>query len=180
MRRAISERGVTLIELMVGIAIVALVLGLGVPSYAEWIQNSRIRNAAESILNGLRLARSEAVTRNVPVQFKLADSGPGWTVGCVTVTATCLATIQERAAGEGSSAAVTVAAADGKTFQFNSLGQMAAPVPAGGAVSTAINVDIDPSVLSAAKSRDLRVTVDVGGNVRMCDPNVTSPDARAC
>ncbi len=172
--------GFTLIELMIGIAIVAIVLALGMPSFGAWIQNGRLRNASESILNGLQLARSEAVKRNTPVQFTLG-AGSAWTVGCVTVTANCPTSIQSRSAGDGSSDAITVEATDGTPIVFDSLGRMIAPVPGGGAIFTAMNVDADPAVLSAAQSRDLRITVNISGNIRMCDPNVSdSTDARKC
>jgi type IV fimbrial biogenesis protein FimT len=174
----IKATGFTLIELMTGIAIMAIVMAMGMPSYKTWIQNMRLRNAAESILNGLQLARAEAVRRNASVQFILV-TGSSW---CVTATADCTDPIQSRATGDGSSAAITVTAADGTTVRFNSLGRRTLPLPAAGA-STAINVDINPAVLSAAESRDLRITVNVGGNIRMCDPNVpvtVPPDSRAC
>jgi type IV fimbrial biogenesis protein FimT len=178
----IKATGFTLIELMIGITILAIVMAMGMPSYSVWIQNMRLRNAAESILNGLQLARAEAVRRNTSVEFRLG-SGSSWIVGCPSPgTSDCPATIQSRATGDGSSAAVTVTAVDGTTVSFDSLGRRISPLPAVGA-STAINVDIDPAVLSAAQSRDLRITVNVGGDIRMCDPNVpvtVPPDSRAC
>jgi type IV fimbrial biogenesis protein FimT len=176
----IKATGFTLIELMIGITILAIVMAMGMPSYSVWIQNMRLRNAAESILNGLQLARAEAVRRNTSVQFILG-TGSSW---CVTLGTDCVnpIPIQSRSTGDGSSAAVTVASADGTTFTFNSLGRRTLPLPATGA-SNAIIVDINPAVLSAAQSRDLRITVNVGGNIRMCDPNVpvtVPPDPRAC
>lgn len=174
--------GFTLIELMIGIAIVSIVLALGMPSYKAWIQNTRIRSAAESIMYGLQIARSEAVSRNAAVQFTL-NVGSSWTVGCVIVNANCPATIQSRAAGDGSSSAITAVAADGTPVTFNNLGQMTTPTPVAPATFTGIDVDVNPAILSAAESRDLRVTVDVGGRIRMCDPNVAlvvPPDSRAC
>ena len=48
------QRGVTLIELMIGLAIVALVLFVAVPSFGIFLQNSQIRNAAGSVLDGLQ------------------------------------------------------------------------------------------------------------------------------
>jgi type IV fimbrial biogenesis protein FimT len=177
----IKATGFTLIELMTGIAIMAIVMAMGMPSYKTWIQNMRLRNAAESILNGLQLARAEAVRRNAPVQFKLV-TGSSWTVGCVTASTDCPDPIQSRAAGDGSSAAITVTSVDGTTVRFNSLGRRTLPLPTA-TDPTAINVDIDPAMLSAAQSRDLRITVNVGGNIRMCDPNVpvtVPPDSRAC
>ena len=102
-----DEFGFTLVELLVGITIFGLTMSLSMSSYREWIQNSRIRNVAESIQSGLQLARAEAVKRNTPVQFALG-SGSEWAVGCVTATAECPAIIQSRSANEGSSSGITL------------------------------------------------------------------------
>lgn len=97
------QRGVSLIELIIGIVVLSLVLALGMPSFSAWVQNAQTRTAAESILNGLQLARNEAVRRNANVRFSLTN-GAGrvaWTVGCVEVRNDCPAQIQERLADEG-------------------------------------------------------------------------------
>lgn len=169
--------GFSLIELMVAITIVSLFLLLAMPSFSEWLVNSRIRNAAESIVNGLQVARNEAVRRNAPVQFvKAAGTDSGWTVSCVAVTPACPDTnpIQLRASGEGSNTGTTVTPSNGLTVVFDNFGMKATPAGA------LINFAIDSTDLPPEKSRDLRVTVDAGGNVRMCDPNTTAPDPRAC
>jgi len=142
------------------------------------MENNRIRNAAESIISGLHLARSEAVSRNSLVQFRLV-TGSAWTVGCVNAMAGCPATIQSRSIGDGSSASVTVDADGEDTFVFDGFGRMAAPVPTGGA--TTIAIAVDSSVLDASRSRDLRITASPGGGVRLCDPNISSTgDPRRC
>ncbi|MEW6513966.1 MAG: GspH/FimT family pseudopilin [Pseudomonadota bacterium] len=169
--------GFSLIELMVAITIVALFLMLAIPSFSEWLINTRIRNAAESIANGLQVTRNEAVRRNAAVQFvKGAGTDSSWSVSCVAVTPGCpdTNTIQSRATGEGSSSTITVTPSNGNTVVFDNFGLKSTPVAA------SINFAIDTTDLPAAKSRDLRVTVDAGGNVRMCDPNTTTPDPRAC
>lgn len=170
-------RGFTLVEMIIAIAILAITIGLGLPSYKVWIQNTKLRNAAESLVNGLQLARAEAVRRNAPVAFTLG-AGSAWTVGCVSAGPSCPALIQSRAQGDGSSAAVTVAAPDGNSVRFDAFGRMTQPAPAAG--FAVFNVDLNPAVLSASLSRDLRVIVDIGGSVRMCDPNVGTGDPRAC
>ena len=177
-RARAGSAGVTLIELVVAITILGIAISMGLPSYHEWIQNTRIRNGAESVLRGLELARSEAISRNVPVQLSLStDAGvmSGWTVGCETVTATCPATIQN-----GSTAAVKLTVADNKTlYVFDGFGRMTAPDPDGGKNYKAL--DVDSTVLAAAKSRDLRITVFSNGMARMCDPNVSGEnDTRKC
>ena len=58
------QRGFTLVELMIGIAIVGLSLVMAAPSFSSWIQSTQIRTAAEAVQNGLQLARGEAVRRN--------------------------------------------------------------------------------------------------------------------
>ncbi|WP_287366858.1 GspH/FimT family pseudopilin, partial [Thauera sp.] len=108
-----GAKGVTLIELMVGIAILTILFGIAVPNFRVWIQNGKVRTAAESIQNGLQVARVEAIQRNRQVQFDLRD-GSSWTV-CIQPdpAGSCpdpdgATTIQSRSADEGSSDAVTV------------------------------------------------------------------------
>ena len=73
------QRGFNLIEVMVVVAVLAIVIGLAVPNFAEWTQNQRIRVAAEAMQKGFQIARAEAVRRNLPVQL-VVGPGSGWTV----------------------------------------------------------------------------------------------------
>lgn len=171
---------------MIGIAILAIVVTLGMPSYTAWIQNTRIRTAAESIQNGIQLARAEAVQRNARVQFVLDGVHSDWTLGCETVVGDnngdgvddCPAEIQSRAASEGSSSdvVITTVPADSDVIVFTRLGVV------DGTLSPFTQVDISSATLSAAESRPLRVTIGVGGNMRMCDPATTlsASDPRKC
>jgi prepilin-type N-terminal cleavage/methylation domain-containing protein len=76
------SRGFTMIELLIGIVVLAILLGMGAPSFMTWMQNAQIRNAADAVLNGMQLARTEAIRRNKPVQFALS-SNSGWNVNIV-------------------------------------------------------------------------------------------------
>lgn len=172
--RALVE-GFTLIELMIGLVIMGLVMALAMPSYRAWIENTRIRNTAESIMNGLQKARQEAVHLNSPVKFVL--TGTGWSIGCETPTATCPDPIESKSAHEGASSSINVIASSGTTVTFDQFGRRKTPAAAAGTIT----FDIDSTTLPAADSRELRITINTGGSSRMCDPNVSvSTDPRYC
>lgn len=62
-----SNKGFTLLELMIGIAILAIMISIAVPNYNAQIEASRLRADTENVLTALQLARSEAVTRRAQV-----------------------------------------------------------------------------------------------------------------
>ena len=77
--RTRRDRGFTLIELMVALAVAGLLLMGAIPLVREWMMNMQVRNAAMSIAGGLEKARAEAVRRNRDVTFSLVWSGSsGW------------------------------------------------------------------------------------------------------
>jgi type IV fimbrial biogenesis protein FimT len=68
-----SQRGFTIIEVMISLVVLGVLIALGAPGFVEWLQNQQIRAAAEATLNGLQVARGEAVRRNSPVRFQLVS-----------------------------------------------------------------------------------------------------------
>ena len=74
-----GQHGVSLIEMMVAVTILAILVMLGIPSYQQWTLNTRIRTVTESIQNGLRLARNEASQQARYVRFQL-NSATSWQV----------------------------------------------------------------------------------------------------
>ncbi|MGH8660951.1 MAG: GspH/FimT family pseudopilin [Burkholderiales bacterium] len=165
--------GFTLIELMVTIAVLAILLYVALPNFAVWMQNTQIRTAGEAILNGMQLARAEAIRRNVNVELQM-DASSGWTAR-VPSTAEV---IQSRVAGEGSAAsAVTIAPAGATTITFNGFGSITTN---NDATPTITEIKIDSPSIAAADSRELCVLVRAGGNIRLCDPQVPATDTRTC
>ena len=164
--------GFTLIELMITVAVFAILLYIALPNFSIWIQNTQIRTAGEAILNGMQLARTEAIRRNVNVELRM-DASSGWTARVAGGEV-----IQSRLAGEGSSAAlVTIAPAGARTVTFNSFGSIANNADL---TATITEIKIDSPSISAADSRELCILVRAGGNVRLCDPQVFAPDTRTC
>lgn len=82
MRNTNHARGMTLMELLVGIAILAILLAVGVPSLREWIIQQRVKAIASELVTDLQLARSESITRNfaIRVSFKSSPSLTCYTV----------------------------------------------------------------------------------------------------
>lgn len=62
-----KQSGFTLLEMMFTVALLATIVGIGVPNLRLFVQNSRMVSAANDILTDFNLARSEAVKRRVPV-----------------------------------------------------------------------------------------------------------------
>ena len=179
-----KQTGLTLIELVVGLAIVSIVVTMAVPSYMEVIANLRVRNVAEGLQGGMQLARAEALSRNAQVEL-FVGSDLGWIVRCVTVTATCPASIDTRSAGDNPpnvtvsfTFADTTTSAGPVNLEFDSLGRRVDTNPASDVVQ--IDVDVPTSVLPASDSRDLRLTVSPSGQIRLCDPNLPSSNPQAC
>lgn len=71
--------GFTLIELMVVIAVAAILLAIAVPSFTAMGLNSKLRSTANNLVASAYLARSEAIKLNTPVT--LCSSGNGTTCG---------------------------------------------------------------------------------------------------
>jgi type IV fimbrial biogenesis protein FimT len=70
-----SQDGVTLVELLVTVAVVAILLTLGVGGFRTLTANAKMTNAANSLIGHLQFARSEAVKRNAGV--KVCPSADG-------------------------------------------------------------------------------------------------------
>lgn len=70
-----KQSGVTLLELMVVLAIAAILLTIGIPSFASLAQSSRLSTATNELLAALHLARSEAIKRSARAVICSSASG---------------------------------------------------------------------------------------------------------
>jgi type IV fimbrial biogenesis protein FimT len=170
----LKQRGITIVEVLVAIAIVGLLMALAAPSATNWIQNNQLRSAADSIMNGIQIARIEALKRNTRVSFQLTDpASTAWQVCIYDVAAdACTAdpVIQSKSASEGTpNARVGVEPVLTDTDNVLAAGD---GMPPAAPVNIA-RVGVRNPTLSSADERRLEIIVSVGGQVTMCDPKLS-------
>ena len=188
-------RGFSLIELLVGIMILAVLAGVGAPSFLTWLQNSQLSAAAESISSGLQLARAEAVRRNSNVRFQLTDNlnagcalsltGNNWVISMDDATGLCdnaptadtvpvaPRIIQKHTGAEGTPN-VTINS-DASVVIFNGLGR----------ASNAMTVQVTNPTGGDCRAagglmRCLNITVVTGGQTKMCNPALPGTNPQGC
>ena len=84
----LATRGFTLTELMVVLAILAILLVVAIPSFAPMLRSNRVFAVQTEVMSSLALARSEAAKRGIPVSVVLSGAsgvvgnewGAGWSV----------------------------------------------------------------------------------------------------
>lgn len=90
--KLISTAAFTLMEMMITIAIAAILFSAALPSIQSIIQNNRIQSYSSNLQSALAFARSEATKRSTPVSVcpagdaNLNSCGTDWTLGWIIFT----------------------------------------------------------------------------------------------
>lgn len=87
-----SVSGFTIIELLVVLAIIAILTSVGVPSYNKFVESGRFSHAYNNLYNSYRFARAEAIKTSTPMVIKAkgGDWHTGWTVAAESAPNTIL------------------------------------------------------------------------------------------
>ena len=197
-------RGFTLIELMVTVAIVAILTLIALPNLATWMANSRVRTTAEVMQNGLRTAQAEAVKQARQTEFVLSNDlkqpsdiaggalptptagGKYWyvmSVPFVTADNNAFALIATGVTGDVAKNVTVTSAAT--AICFSSYGRISpASNNPSGTCSSFDTGSSPPSytmqVSATGANRPLNVVVTSAGSVRMCDPAHNGTAADGC
>lgn len=177
--------GFSLVEIVVALAIMAILLMQAVPQLTGYVRDAKVRAAAEAFLGGLQRARSEAVRRNTAVEILFTTASP---VATSLTTATTESTgsnwlvrttdqtefIEGKALGNDSGAVSISRTVD--RIVFNDLGRTALTADA----SVNFTSPQGDCVADGGTVRCLRVLISMFGQARLCDPRLASSDARSC
>ncbi len=182
--------GFTLIEMIVAIAIFAILVALTVPAMQTWIANTKVRAVADALQNGIRLAQSESLRRSRQVVFALTTNptpqnggftasanGIYWAIQTIPAMTDGSETAAVVNSGVLTSAGTTVTITGQAAICFNSMGRLVANSATGVGASCTVptsSVNSAPTmnyIINQAKAdHPMQVEVALGGQVHLCDP----------
>lgn len=163
-----GPNGFTAIELLVVVAIIAVLAALAGPSFTLLIERWRVRDAAESLTSSLYLARSEAIKRGGGVTI---DVTGGWNTGWkLTYTQNGVSTdIRVNAAPSR----VSISHSNGKTALY--VDRWGMLTESSGGVAVAMNFLLYPEGKSQTDSAAVRLCVGMGGRIVQVPRGGTCP-----
>ena len=183
------QRGASLVELMVGLVMLGIVIAIAVPGLHTWLQNAQIRATAEAVLNGVQMARGEAVRRNSMAKFSLTGTSgmADWSVSAYdTGNGLFDLAVQSWSSGQAKNARVGTSSV--ATQDYSVALAAGAGVPASvsfNALGRVVNVGTDITridVMDATSSgaRRLVIIISPYGFARLCDPTLANTNPESC
>jgi type IV fimbrial biogenesis protein FimT len=169
--RRVLDRGVTLLELVIVLAVLAILAAVTVPSFAAALDRGRLKQGAETLLADLQQARMNAAERGQPLHWNATPAAAGrwcWVVareaecGCGDEAAPVRSACQVHRAGGSQSP--TLALIEARASVFHADGR----------------ADPGGATLATARGERLRVDVQANGRSRICSPGGAVKDYPAC
>lgn len=168
MMRFRFTRGFTLIEMMVTVAVLAIIISIAAPSFNGFFDRYRVKRAADTLSAFLINAKSEAIKRNKNVSTVITGSGNTWCAG-MTENATCDCSATPNTCQiEGADRVI-------KSTSFKGV-QLLAPASESAFVFKSQRGTVEGFTavqLESANGSKLNVDVSIVGRIRLCSPSGT-------
>ncbi len=150
-----SNRGFTLIEMMIAIAVLAIILTMAMPSFREAIDNARLSTQVNEFVTAFNTARAEAIRTGGPIWLvaKGDDFNNGWCVRSGSEQDDCGSNspsdlLDHPALNFRLELGYTAGLPETHRFQFNRLGALAVP-------SNATTIEIAPKGCESGRTKRL-------------------------
>jgi type IV fimbrial biogenesis protein FimT len=166
-------KGVSLVELLVVLALAAILAGVAMPAFHDVLRRQRLRTATNDLLAAIDLTRSQAIARGgkvlmAPLEPGGADWQPGWTVfvdqnGNRRPDAGELLIYRHGPIADGIIVSSKFSSGAAPTYlAYNAAGR---------ACSAGNSLAARWGTLSLAQGEDVRnIKINMLGRVRVCDP----------
>lgn len=174
------QPGFTLVELLVTVAVLAVIIGLAVPSFRGVMQRNRLTTAANEFVATLQLARMEAVRRNLravvcPTSTGTGCGGADWSRvvvfvdrnsnGAVDAAETVVKDVQVAKPDSGISVVGDAVVASNHRIWFGADGRVRVGAAAGNVGAVSVSA---PSLPSAERTRRVNVSTS---RISVCKPS---------
>jgi type IV fimbrial biogenesis protein FimT len=180
MRTRHTQRGITLVEAAIVIAIAAITVTSAAPAFHAFIEKQRLHGAADQLATDIRYARAEAIARNTGLRLSVqaAPWGNCYVIHSGTAEQ-CRCTASGPAVCEGEAREIKTTqlpARDGIALRANVSSMLFDPLHGTSTPAGTLK-------LVAASGRTVHQVVNVMGRVRACSPEgpaTAVPGYRAC
>lgn len=173
-----QSAGLSLIEILITVAILAIISAIGIPSYTTYVTNSRVHSVSADIRNGLQQARMEAIKRNATTSFCItSSSGSGWK----TVAGNDCSTGTQIASKTSSGGEVSDVEWSPGTLSVSFGADGRIRTASGSATGTGLTtIDVYWKKICAEDCVRTRVEISPGGMIRSCNLSLADGDPQAC
>jgi type IV fimbrial biogenesis protein FimT len=195
-RRRAPSLGFTMVELLIVVALIAVVLSLAAPSFKDFILMQRLKGINAQLVTDLQFARSEAVSRRVEVHLKFRAATAATPLSCyILYTKPAGAADCDCAAAEGARCVApalevrTVQAPVSQSVRMSAVADQADnfafdPRTGGISIPAVDFIVANPNDFSVDTfidgARKLRTTVGLSGRVKVCTPAGSTMPGAAC